>query len=298
MEIRTVLVATDFSDDAELAVKAAAALAKRFGARIHVHHALEVPLPVFQPYQIAVPEVFIGEVRKAAREKLDALHAGFVAEGLEAEVTLGAVPAAASVADRAREVRADLVVVGSRGHTGLPHLVLGSVAEGAVRAVRCSVLTVKGEGDVIAPRTIVVACDFSEPAEFARREACALAGRFDADLHLVHGLSSPHPIVSPYEVPVPADYTIAIEREAERRIGELAAKCQIQGKVTTAVISGTPHAVITAEAARVGADCIVTGSRGLTGLKHLILGSVAQRTLRTAPCSVWTVHPPREDAAA
>ena len=143
--ISQVLVATDFSECARAAEDAAIAWAKRSGGQLHWIHALEVPLPVFEPYAVAVPEATIGAARDAALQKL--AEAGKRAEeaGVSGTTTLGEVPAAYSIADRAKEVDADLVVIGTHGHTGLKHLLLGSIAERVVQKAPCPVLTVKGQ---------------------------------------------------------------------------------------------------------------------------------------------------------
>lgn len=293
---RTILVATDFSRHARLAFEAGVGLAERAGASLHLVHALEVPLPIFEPYAVAVPAEFIGQARKAAQEHLDGLVEEARAKGLSADAHLGEVPAAPAVAARAREVGADLVVVGTRGHTGLKHVLLGSVAERTVKEAPCSVLTVKEGGDPVAPKQIVAAVDFSEASRTAVAQAAELASGAGASLHLVHALDLRIPLVTPYEVTVPdAWFDSALEgarKKLERMAGELPGGVQ----ATHEVRSEPPHDAICGAAEARKADLIVTGSRGLTGLKHVLLGSVAERTLRHAPCSVWTVRE-REPAA-
>lgn len=291
---RTILVATDFSDFSRQAFDAALILAERAHASLHLVHALEVPLPIFEPYAVGVPAEFIGQARKAAQEQLGALEAEVKARGLSGTVSLGEVPAAAAVAARARELDADLVVVGTHGHTGLRHVFLGSVAERIVKEAPCSVLTVKQGGDLRAPRVLVAAVDFSEGASQALRQAADLAAWWGARLHLVHALDLRIPLVTPYEVTVPDAWFDSAWEAAGRKLGERVQELAPEVEATHEVRSEPPHDAICAAAKAQGADLIVTGSRGLTGLKHVVLGSVAERTLRHAPCSVWTV---REEGA-
>lgn len=204
---------------------------------------------------------------------------------------LGTGPAADAIIKRAGEVEADLIVVGSRGHTGFKRLLLGSVAERTLREGPCAVLAVK-RGNVAAEtfERIVVAVDFSERADRALEVAVRFARQLDAELHLVHALDVRNPVMTSYEVVLPA----ALIREAERG-GTSKLEALVQ-KVATEGVAATPHLTegaaapaIVRLAERLGADLIVMGTRGHTGLKHVLLGSVAEHTLRHAPCSVMAV---------
>jgi nucleotide-binding universal stress UspA family protein len=285
---KRILVATDFSEQAAKAESAALALAERHGAELHLVHALEVALPLFEPYAVVVPADWIGEARKLAQEKLDEAHARATARGLSGTTHLGDVPAAHSVAERAREIGADLVVVGTHGHTGLKHVVLGSVAERTVEYAPCSVWTVKGEATA-APETIVAGTDFSPAGAEAIEAAAAWARGAGAKLHLVHALQVPMPLVAPYEVAIPEGIIEGARREAQRQLEEVG-KGLAGLEVTTELATTPAHAALVDAADRLSAGLIVTGSRGHTGLKHALLGSVAERTLRYAPCGVLTVR--------
>jgi nucleotide-binding universal stress UspA family protein len=141
--IRTIVAAVDFSPHSEPVVDAAVTLAKQFGAKIRLVHAYDVPIPLVSPYEVAIPEPYLEETRRMAAEKLAALVARVAAQGVAVDSQLGEVPAAPAIVRAAEEAKADLVVIGTRGHTGLKHLLLGSVAERTVRLAPCPVLTVK-----------------------------------------------------------------------------------------------------------------------------------------------------------
>ena len=285
---KRILVATDFSEQAGRAFEAALALAARTKAELHVIHALEVALPLFEPYAVVLPADWIGEARRMAQERLEQAHATVRARGLSGTTHIGDVPAAHAIADRAKALGADLVVIGTHGHTGLKHVLLGSVAERTVEYAPCAVWTVKGSADA-SPRTIVVGTDFSEAGAGAFQAAAEWARLFGAKLHLVHALQIPMPLIAPYEVAIPEGIIEGARREAQRQL-EQAAKSAAGVSVTTDLASTPAHAALVDAAKRLPAELIVTGSRGLTGLKHALLGSVAERTLRHAPCSVLTVR--------
>jgi len=146
-EIRKLLVATDFSPHSEQAVEDAVMLARTFGAEIHLVHAFDVPVPVVTPYEVAVPTGFVEQARESARTRLAAVQEKVTASGVHAEAHLTEAPAAQAVARIAEEIDADLIVMGTRGNTGLKHVLLGSVAERTLRIAPCSVWTVKHPDD-------------------------------------------------------------------------------------------------------------------------------------------------------
>jgi nucleotide-binding universal stress UspA family protein len=145
--IRTIVVAVDFSRHSDAAVDAAIDLARHFAAKVHVVHAFALPIPLVTPYEVTIPEPYVEQTRKAAADKLAAVVARIREAGVAVDAELGEVPAAAAVVRAAESCDADLVVVGTRGHTGVKHLLLGSTAERTVRLAPCPVLTVKADDD-------------------------------------------------------------------------------------------------------------------------------------------------------
>jgi len=141
--IRKILVAVDFSEYAESVLDVAVEFARHFGAELHLVHAFDVRIPLVTPYEVAIPTAFIEEAREAAASKLEALIRKAADDGITAISHLSEVPAASAIVDLAEELGADLIIMGTRGHTGLKHVLLGSVAERTLRHAPCSVLTVK-----------------------------------------------------------------------------------------------------------------------------------------------------------
>ena len=141
--IRTLLLAIDFSDTSSAAVDVAVEFAKRFSATLHVVHAFDLPIPLVTPYEVAIPEAYLDQTRKVAAQKLAVVVKKVAAQDVTVESHLAEAPAAPAIARTAEEVGADLVVMGTHGHTGIKHLVLGSVAERTLRLAPCSVLAVK-----------------------------------------------------------------------------------------------------------------------------------------------------------
>jgi len=151
MQIARVLVPTDFSSDATQALQRAVGLARVLRAEIHLLHAYQLPLPIGGPEPLPLPQVYFDRIRSTAREELGRLKDKVAAEGVTVASTVIVHDVAwRAIIDTAREIRADLIVMGTRGLTGLKHALLGSVAERVVRLAPCDVLTVKVASDTSA----------------------------------------------------------------------------------------------------------------------------------------------------
>jgi nucleotide-binding universal stress UspA family protein len=145
IRVRAILVPMDFSPHSAAALDRAVDFAKVFGARIHLLHSYAVPVRGVMPYDFAVPDGVWDGIREAAESKLEEFRQTVVSAGVEATGEVSPVLPSEAILAAADEIDADLIVMGTRGHTGLKHVLLGSVAERAIRLAPCSVLTVKGE---------------------------------------------------------------------------------------------------------------------------------------------------------
>jgi nucleotide-binding universal stress UspA family protein len=148
--IRKILAAVDFSEYSDPVLDAAVGFARQFDAELHLVHAYDVRIPLvtpLAPYGVSVPPVVIEQTQEAAAAKLDALARRAAAEGVAATSHVSGAPAASAIVDLAGELEADLIIMGTRGHTGLKHVLLGSVAERTLRHAPCWVLAVKESPD-------------------------------------------------------------------------------------------------------------------------------------------------------
>lgn len=147
MKVDTILVPTDFSGDAQKALSTAGDLAKLFGARVVVLHAYHVDIPMMVSPMgggYVLPPGFYEDLRSHAVTQVEKAAADLVADGVDATGITHAESAPIAIIAEAESLPADLIVMGTRGLTGLTHVVLGSVAERIVRTAPCPVLTVKG----------------------------------------------------------------------------------------------------------------------------------------------------------
>jgi len=143
MRFRTILVPLDFSPHSAKALETAIELARHFDGRIHLLHSYPIYVGAVAPYGMVVPESFDRECREAAANELAKWAEKVRSAGIPVETTVTPIPPSEGIVSTAEEIGADLVVMGSRGLTGLKHVVLGSVAERTLRHCECPVLVVK-----------------------------------------------------------------------------------------------------------------------------------------------------------
>ncbi len=143
VDIKRILVPTDFSDSSEQALEVAIDLATRYQASLTLFHAVELPLYGY-PGMTVGPIDVLTPVQEAAQRQLDATLAALRKRlpSVQAVLRIG-VPWSETL-DCAREVRADLIVMGTHGRRGFERALLGSVAEKIVRTSPVPVLTVRG----------------------------------------------------------------------------------------------------------------------------------------------------------
>ena len=194
----------------------------------------------------------------------------------------------------AKEYEIDVIVTGTHGRSGLSHALIGSLAERVVRQAPCPVLTVRPEGNTtIRIQRILFPTDFSTNSATATKYACELATRFDAELHLLHTLEV-HPAATPeFAMGLALPSRIAESRAAaeESLAGVLDPQWSAGRKVVDAILEGSPKVEIVRYARKQNIDLIVLSTHGRSGLDHVIMGSVAENVVRTAPCPVLTVRP-------
>jgi nucleotide-binding universal stress UspA family protein len=145
-------------------------------------------------------------------------------------------------------------------------------------------------------RKILVPTDFSEGAEAAMRLASGLSSRFAVPLMLVY-------VFEPPDYPLPNGFVVFSAEQHQRVVAALEQRLA-QAKraaldsgahdVTIRILHGYAAFEITQLAKEGEFDLIVMGTRGRSGLKHLLVGSVAERVVRTAPCPVLTVRKPEK----
>jgi nucleotide-binding universal stress UspA family protein len=140
---------------------------------------------------------------------------------------------------------------------------------------------------------ILVPIDFSPSSDAALEYARAVATRFGASLHLLHVVDDPYRAVYSSEVFVPDVEGLRDEllTHGGARLCDLLQSSDMRKlRATTAAVFGTPSGSIVEYASAHGIDLVIMGTHGRGGMSHLLMGSVAERVVRTASCPVLTVR--------
>ena len=287
MAIRNILVPTDFSPHADAALERAAKLAQRLGARVHLLHAYAVPVDMEYP----LPPQLIDQVRAQAREQLERSKKSVAEAGVPCDAQALPVSAVSAILEQASALSADLIVMGTRGLSGIKHVLLGSVAERTVRLAPCPVMTIRAPAkpQAAAPR-LLVPTDLSPLSLRALRYALEFGRALgDPRLVLVHACHLP-PQVETYAVQHNPELLQTLTEQMfvqlQSKLSELrdsGVPCQYVSRI------GMPEGIVSDVAAEESCDYVVMMTHGRTGLAHAALGSVAERVLLIAPCPVITM---------
>jgi nucleotide-binding universal stress UspA family protein len=146
----------------------------------------------------------------------------------------------------------------------------------------------------IRVRLILVPLDFSKHGDSVIEWAAHLAEEHQSSVVLLHAYHLPVEFQQVEGAYLPVDFWNSVKEEAKDQLSHYGERLRERGlSVEEITREGHPASVIEEEAERLGADLIVIGSRGRSGLKHLLLGSIAERVVQKAPCPVLTVKSPQ-----
>ena len=145
----------------------------------------------------------------------------------------------------------------------------------------------------IEVRRILVPVDFSEHTPGVLEWGIHLAQEHDSSILLLHAYHLPVEFQQLEGAYLPPDFWSSVKAGAESQLEALAEEIRTAGvTVETAAVEGYAASAIVEQAGLREADLIVIGTHGLSGLKHLLLGSTAERVVQKAPCPVLTVKTP------
>ena len=268
--LHRIVVATDGTDASAGAVRTGVALARAHGARlIGLSIALDNP-----EYSTLVPNL----QEAAERNAREALKSFIDEAGPGAEtVTRDATDPVQGIAAAADELNADLIVMGRQNKGALGRLLVGHTTAGVIGAGATPVLVVPRAARLWEKR-VLLATDGSSYSQ----AAAAAAGRVAAQTGL------PVSVVSV----VTTSHNDTRRKEAERAVATALEHLRSLGLAADGeVAEGRPDEAIVRAAESAGADLIVLGSRGRTGLTKVLMGSVAERVIGHAACPVLVVKP-------
>lgn len=283
-----ILVPTDGSGCADVAIDYAEDLATRYGATVHLLSVVDSRIVDDMPRdegQQDAHAAIVSDACDSISEETTVIEA--VRTGLPHETIL----------EYADEESIDLVVMGTHGRTGIQRFVLGSVTEKVLRLAETPVLTVRAEaGDEqhVPFESVLVPTDGSDAASTATDPALDVAGTYGAALH---ALSIIEPMAMGVDVQSHA-IVDALEERANAAVDAIADQAESASisQVETAVQFGYPHEAIRAYVEDNDIDLIVMATHGRSGIERYLLGSVTEKIVRTSPVPVMTVRMPKSDA--
>lgn len=273
--MKKILVPTDFSDQAENALKVAAKLAKKNKSEIFLLHMLELPLELSDPAKKGggLPEslYFMKLANKRFKEVLSKPYL----KGLKVIETVQFQQTFEGINQAAKKFKVDLIVMGSHGASGFKEVFIGSNTEKVVRTSKIPVLVIKSKHEKFQVKNFVFASDFTPEARAPFKEAVTFAKKTGAVMHLLF-------------VNTPSNFYTT--QNAQKLIADFlkTTKPRMAGITTNFYNDVSVESGILNFALEVKADLIGMGTHGRKGLAHFFNGSISEDLVNHAQLPVIT----------
>jgi len=298
MKLKSILFPTDFSRCADQALTHAVYLAEKYQAALHLLHVVTLfeDQPGVLNGELVETEALVKKLEEKAEIELQNVANTHGSDDMEIVTNQKrAISAAPEILEYASKNDIDLIVMGTQGRRGIGHLLLGSAAEEVVRLAECPVFTIR-ESEEVKPiklfERILVPVDFSDHSKKTLAYAKEITNSYGANLQLLHIIEDTiHPAFSLSGKSSIFDLVPGIEVDCRRRIEKLIQEAEISKKNTEIIVKGgqAAHDIIKF-AKDNSSDLVVIATHGLTGIEHLLLGSVTEKVVRMAHCPVFTVN--------
>lgn len=271
--MKKILVPTDFSEQAENALKVAAQLAKKHGSEIYLLHMLEIPLQEVDMMNSPSPLPEAMFFMKLAQQKFEDLLSRDYLEGLVVYDIVKNYPSFSSVIDTCHEYNVTLIVMGSHGATGLKEMFIGSNAEKVVRTSDLPVLVIKNEHVEFRVDRFVFASDFNKDNKETYKQATEFAEILGAKMHLVM---------------VNTANNFTATAEANRRIQDFIKDSDFKNYTTHIYNDESVETGILNFSKEMDADLIGISTHGRQGIAHFFNGSISEDLVNHAKRPVIT----------
>jgi nucleotide-binding universal stress UspA family protein len=301
-EIKKIIWATDVSKESGEALNYARFFAQRFNSEIIGVHVISVNKGLLYDYSKDPDSEPFRWVEKAAenhRARLASIADELSTQGLHlrGEVLIG--EPSKEIIRFCRRMRADLIVMGMRGHGLMDRILVGSTTLKVLRESNVPVLVVKkrDEERAIDISNILVPLDIEEKADSALNYAIDLAERIKARISVLYVFRLG---IYDYGVPpsVVEDLAKLAPNDLVKRVEEVKLKYGIRNKeatpiqINTEIIQGaSPSVAIVEYASAKNNDLIVINTHGRKGIKRVILGSATEKVIQESPCAVLALRP-------
>lgn len=278
--MKKILLPTDFSKEARNAENFAKQVAKKFNAEILLLHVLEVPYGSFSVMgEVAsnpsYEHLYETQLIKATQQRLNELAEGFTSEGITSRAKLVFGNPFISIQETVTDQHMDLVILGSKGASGLSEILVGSNAERVIRHAKCPVITVKGEIDLAMISGIALATDTSLEQDSMVPKLKEFQSLLGFNLHLVRVLT-PHNFLS--------------HKDAKNQLKEFAERNQLEDYTTGTIEANFTDEGVIQFALKHDIGMIAMATHGRTGLAHFFGGSIAEDVANHAHIPILTLR--------
>jgi nucleotide-binding universal stress UspA family protein len=294
LNIRSILVATDLQPSSDVALSGAAALAGALGAELHLLHSIELPTLGYPVRDTAVDlHLPVQDAQRLLEEQ--------IARAVPPEQTVESrcvriEKASRAINERAREVHADIVVLGPHRPRPFRGTILGNTADRVLRSAEVPILILTGPLK-LPLRDITIPMDLSDPARGALDQGLVWAyglgrhddtGRSQANVRVLHVIPK---AFEAYDFPFDRAVIVPqLNQEIEEAMVRVGGTGSLE--VREEVVWGNaPAEEIVRHAQNVATDILVMGTHGYGALGRALIGSIASMVVRTAPCAVLLVPP-------
>jgi nucleotide-binding universal stress UspA family protein len=271
--MKKILVPTDFSTQAENALKVAAQLAKKHRCAIHLLHIIELPLQKVDPI-IAnndLPEAIF--FMKLARKHFETLLKNDYLKGITIHEHVEFNDIFKSVFHVCEKHKIDLIIMGSKGSSGITEMLIGSNTEKVVRTSEVPVLVIKKEHDTFDINNFVFASDFNDESKTPYKKATEFAKLFKAKIHLLL-------------VNTPNNFMTTLE--AQERMINFSKDVDFKNFTINIYNDETIESGIMTYAKSINADLIGMSTHGRQGISHFFNGSISEDLVNHAKRPVIT----------
>jgi len=292
IKINKILIPTDFSRCAEQAFTHAIYFVEKYQSELHI---LNVNT-LFEEYPEFTSNISAAnDIRKMAEdsinEQINKMVDNVTLKNFEIiKCQKRGISAATTILEYSHDNDIDLIVMGTHGRRGLGHLFLGSVAEEVVRFSACPVYTIREEDEpkpIEQFTNILVPIDFSDCSSTSLKYAKEIAKLYRSKLQLLHVI----------EDTIPPAYSLVginnlfpdLEDKTSKRLENLFNETDgPKVQHDNYIVNGHAAKEILNFAKTHNTNLIVIATHGLTGIEHFLMGSVAEKVVRMAPCPVFT----------
>lgn len=279
--MKTILVPYDFSQEAEHAFNFAKELANNTKKRLRLFHVVELPGPQSfnsmgdaTAHSNDAQQIFMVELVEKRKQQMAELEAKYKDAPFKFDTKIVFGNPFAGISKEITEAKADLVVMGSKGSSGLEEVLIGSNTEKVVRNATCPVITIKNEVHPDEIKKVVFASDFDEVPEKVVEKLQTASLVINAELHLV-------------KINTPSMFENS--RTSKKKIQDFVAKYGLKVASMDVYNSSSEEEGIIEYADDINADMIAMATHGRTGFLHLLSGSIAEDVVNAAKRPVWTM---------